>query len=278
MSAYTLKVIKKSLLTVVMIILSIVAVLPFIWMLSASFKPTGDIFKFPIKWIPERLTFQNYISVWFANIPFYSFLLNSIKVSTLSVIGEVFTSALAGYAFAKINFKGRNLVFVIYIASMMIPNQMMLVPRFVLFRLWGLYNTLWALILPGMFTAFGTFLLRQFFSGLPNELIEASKLDGCSHLKTFLLIALPLATPALCTLIIFSFVSSWNAYENPLVFISNKQLFTIPLGLLEFQSEDQTNYGAILAASVCSMLPIFILFLSLQKYFIKGIAMSGIKG
>lgn len=278
MKKSTLKLISKIIFTAIMLFLSIVMLLPFFWMLSASFKPTADVFQFPISWIPKRGSFQNYLTTWFAKIPFYIYILNSLKVSVASVIGEVCTSALAGYAFAKIKFKGRNVVFALYLATLIFPNQMLLVPRFVLYRFWGLYDSLWALILPGMFTAFGTFLLRQFFMTLPDELMESAKIDGCSHFKTFYSIALPLCKPAISTLIIFSFVGSWNNYENALVFLNTKTLFTIPLGLLQFQSDDATNYGAIMASAVISLVPIFALFLSLQKYFIEGIAMTGIKG
>jgi len=276
MSAKKMKMTWKIILTIIMLTMSVFMILPFLWMLSSSFKPTADVFEFPINWIPKKSIIDNYILVWHANFNIY--FSNSIKVSVASVTGEVFTSALAGYAFAKINFKGKNLVFVIYIATLMFPNQMLLVPRFSLYRLMGLYNTLWALICPGVFTAFGTFLFKQFFSTIPDELIEAAKLDGCYHLKILLRIVLPLSMPVICTLIIFSFVGTWNAYENPLVFLSNKKLFTLPLGLLQFQSDEATNYGAIMAASVISIMPVFLIFLGLQKYFISGIAMSGIKG
>lgn len=274
----TVRLTRKILMTLIMILLSILMILPFLWMLSASFKPNGDVFEFPIRWIPRSPTFENYLTVWFAKIPFYIYMLNSMKVSVISVLGELLTSSLAGYAFAKIKFKGRNVVFLLYIATLIFPNQMLLVPRFVLYRLWGLYDTHLALILPGVFTAFGTFLLRQFFMSVPDELIEAAKIDGAGYLRTFGQIALPLSKPAISTLLIFSFVGSWNNYENALVFLNSKMLYTIPLGLLQFQSDDVTNYAAIMAASVISLLPIFILFLLLQKNFVEGITMTGIKG
>ena len=273
-----LKLTRKYILTLVMIALSILAVTPFLWMLSASLKATAHVFDFPIQWIPKQPIFTNYVEVWFAQVPFYRYFLNSVQVSALSVAGDVFTSALAGYAFAKIDFKGRNLAFLLYIATLMFPSQMLLIPRFVLYRLIGLYNTLWALILPGAFTAFGTFLLRQFFMTIPDELVQAAKIDGSSYFRTFTRIMLPLSKPALSTLTIFSFVATWNDYAGPLVFLHSKNLYTIPLGLLQFQDDQQTNYGAIMAASACSLIPIFVIFLVLQKHFIEGIAMSGIKG
>ncbi|WMJ86260.1 carbohydrate ABC transporter permease [Anaerocolumna sp. MB42-C2] len=267
----------KIVFTILMGVISILMIIPFVWMLSASFKPDNEIFSFPIAWIPKKVTLTNYNRVWNSNVPFTTFFMNSVKVTTLSVIGEVFTSALAAYAFAKIKFKGRELIFLIYLSTLAFPNQMMLIPRFVVFREIGIYNTHLALILPGMFTAFGTFLLRQFFMSVPEELCESGKVDGASHLVIFLRIMIPLAIPAFSALIIFQFVSSWNEYESALVYIRDKRLATIPLGLNFFKDENSTSYGAIMAASVCSLIPIFTVFLIFQKQFVAGIATTGMK-
>jgi multiple sugar transport system permease protein len=264
-------------LTALMAGLSISMLIPFAWMLSASFKPDNEVFDVPIDWIPRTRTVANYVRVWGSTVPFATFFRNSLVVSTWCVVGEVCTSALAGYAFSKIRFRGRNVIFWLYVATLIFPGQMMLIPRFVLFRLTGLYNTLWTLILPGMFTAFGTFMLRQFFSTIPEELSESAKIDGASHFTVFSRIIVPLAVPAFSALIIFQFVGSWNEYEAPLVYIRNKQLATIPLGLTYFREENSTSYGAIMAASVCSLLPIFAVFLTFQKQFVAGIATSGLK-
>jgi multiple sugar transport system permease protein len=210
-------------------------------------------------------------------VPFHKFFLNSIKISVWCVLGEVCTSALAGYAFAKIKFKGREFIFWLYVATLIFPGQMMLIPRFVLFRLTGLYNTHWTLILPGMFTAFGTFMLRQFFSTIPDELSESAKIDGANHFTIFRKIILPLAIPAFSALIIFQFVGSWNEYEAPLVYIRTRDLATIPLGLSFFRDDNSASYGAIMAASVCSLIPIFAVFLTFQRQFVAGIATSGMK-
>jgi multiple sugar transport system permease protein len=251
--------------------------LPFAWMLSASFKPDNQVFNVPIDWIPGTPTLANYIKVWGSSVPFYLFFLNSLKVTIWCVLGEVCTSALAGYAFAKIKFRFRELIFWIYVATLIFPGQMMLIPRFVLFRLTGLYNTHWALILPGMFTAFGTFMLRQFFSTIPEELSESAKIDGANHFTIFCRIILPLSFAAISALIIFQFVGSWNDYEAPLVYLRTKELATIPLGLNFFRDENSSSYGAIMAASVCSLIPIFAVFLTFQKQFVAGIATSGMK-
>ncbi len=277
MKARTSKIIIKVLVTILMAFLSIIMITPFLWMLSASFKPDNQIFNFPIQWIPNPITWANYDRVWNSDVPFVTFFLNSTKVTVLSVLGEVFTSALAAYAFAKIKFKGRDIIFLIYLSTLAFPAQMMLIPRFVLFKVFGLYNTHWALILPGMFTAFGTFMLRQFFLSIPEDLSSAAKIDGAGHFTTFIRIILPLSTAAISALIIFQFVSSWNEYESALVYIRKKELATIPLGLNFFKEENSSSYGAIMAASTCALVPIFVVFLTFQKQFVAGIAASGFK-
>ncbi|MDR1636323.1 MAG: carbohydrate ABC transporter permease [Treponema sp.] len=271
------KLIIKTALTVLLASFSAIMLLPFAWMLSASFKPDNQVFNVPIAWIPKAPTLANYIKVWGSNVPFYIFFLNSLKVTIWCVMGEVCTSALAGYAFAKIKFRFRELIFWIYVATLIFPGQMMLIPRFVLFRITGLYNTHWALILPGMFTAFGTFMLRQFFSTIPEELSESAKIDGANHFTVFYRIVLPLSFAAVSALIIFQFVGTWNDYEGPLVYLRAKELATIPLGLNFFRDENSSSYGAIMAASVCSLVPIFAVFLTFQKQFVAGIATSGMK-
>lgn len=277
MKVHTSKIIIKVIITILMAILSIVMVMPFIWMLSASFKPDNEIFNFPIQWIPKTITFANYDRVWNSDVPFLTFFFNSTKVTVLSVLGEVITSALAAYAFAKIKFKGRETIFLIYLSTLAFPVQMMLIPRFVLFKVFGLYNTHWALILPGMFTAFGTFMLRQFFLSIPEDLSSAAKIDGAGHFTTFARIILPLSTAAISALVIFQFVGSWNEYESALVYIRSKELATIPLGLNFFKEENSSSYGAIMAASACALVPIFAVFLTFQKQFVVGIAASGFK-
>ncbi|MDR2552009.1 MAG: carbohydrate ABC transporter permease [Treponema sp.] len=277
MGSFRRKLTGKIIATLLMAFFSIVMLLPFVWMLSASFKPDNQVFNVPIDWIPRKATLANYIKVWGSSVPFYMFFLNSLKVTLWCVAGEVCTSALAGYAFAKIKFRGRDVIFWIYVATLIFPGQMMLIPRFVLFRLTGIYNTHWTLILPGMFTAFGTFMLRQFFSTIPEELSESAKIDGANHFIVFRRIILPLSFAAVSALIIFQFVGSWNDYEAPLVYLRSRNLATIPLGLSFFRDDNSASYGAIMAASVCSLIPIFAVFLTFQKQFVAGIATSGMK-
>lgn len=271
----------KIVLTFLLAAFSIIMLLPFAWMLSASFKPNNQIFNVPIQWIPETPTLENYARVWLVRSAFDTsfsvFFFNSLKVTIWCVVGEVCTSALAAYAFAKIKFRFREFFFWLYVATLVFPVQMMLIPRFVLYRLIGLYNTHWALILPGMFTAFGTFMLRQFFATIPDELSESAKLDGANHFQIFFRIVVPLSFAAVSALVIFQFVGSWNELESALVYIREKRLMTIPLGLLTFRDENSANYGAIMAGSVCALIPIFVVFLAFQKQFVAGIATSGMK-
>jgi len=269
--------ITKIFLTLLLSAFSIMMLLPFAWMISASFKLDNQIFDFPIRWIPKTPTIANYVRVWGSRTPFHLFFINSIKVTFFCVVGEVLTSALAAYAFAKIKFRLRNFFFWLYVSTLIFPGQMMLIPRFVLYRLIGLYNTHWALILPGMFTAFGTFMLRQFFLTIPDELSESAKIDGANHFTIFLRIVIPLSFAAISALIIFQFVGSWNEFESALVYLREQRLFTIPLGLLSFRDENSSSYGAIMAASVCALVPIFVVFLTFQKQFVAGIATSGMK-
>jgi multiple sugar transport system permease protein len=270
---------QKQTMTVVMSILGFAMVLPFLWMLSASFKSSMNIFKYPIEWIPKNPRLENYTTVWLnKTYPFYLFFFNSLKVALLSIAGLIFISSTAAYAFAKIDFKGKNLIFMIYLATMMIPAQATLVPRFALFRNLGIYDTHWALIFPASFNIVGIFMLRQFFISIPKELSESAKIDGAGYIRIWWQIILPLAKPALLSLVILGFVWSWNDYTNALIFITTKEKYTIPVGLQAFMEDDMTQYNLIMTGATCAILPIILLFLFSQKYFIKGIATSGIKG
>ncbi|GCL74108.1 MULTISPECIES: carbohydrate ABC transporter permease [Paenibacillus] len=268
----------KLVMTVVFTALAVIMITPFLWMISSSFKLPADMFKYPIDWIPERFVLDNYKEVWFGKYPFLLYYWNSIKITALTVGGCLITSALAGFAFAKLRFKGRDLLFVLYLATMIIPSQILLVPRFILFDKLGMLNTHMSLILPGMFTVLGTFIMRQFFSTLPNELLEAAKVDGAGYWRMFWQISLPLTKPALVTLLILTFTWHWNEYENPLIFLRDNHLYTIPLALTNYVDENSTNYTLIMAASVSALLPLIAIVSIFQKWFIEGIASTGIKG
>jgi multiple sugar transport system permease protein len=268
----------KIIVSLLMGIFSLLMVIPFLWMISTSFKVNGEVFVYPIQWIPKQWHFENYQQVWTGSNPFFVFYYNSLKITIITVVGSLITSAMAGFAFARLQFKGRNFLFLLYLSTMMIPSQVLLLPRFILFDKMQLINDHLSIILPGMFTILGTFLMRQFFSTLPNELLEAAKVDGAGYWRTFWQICLPLTKPALITLLILTFTWHWNDYENPLIFLRDKHLFTIPLGLTTYVEEFGTNYVLSMAASVSALLPLLILVIICQKWFVEGIASSGLKG
>lgn len=268
----------KIILTAIAASIGIVMVLPLVWMLSASLKTEIEVFTYPIQWIPETIRWRNYQEVWAGLYPFGTFYWNSIQVTTISVTGLVITSSLAAYSFAKLQYPGRDVLFLAYLSTMMIPPQVLLVPRFILFRNFGILNTHWALILPGIFIIFGVFLLRQFFTTIPNELSESAIIDGANHLTIWSRIIMPLAKPGLVSLVIVSFVWRWNDYEEPLIFLFSRDLFTIPVGLTLFVDEFETRYSLIMAATVSAIVPVLAVFLAGQKFFVQGIVTSGLKG
>jgi multiple sugar transport system permease protein len=269
--------VRRVLLVVILLVLSYLFLFPFFWMLSSSLKTEKDMFLFPIKWIPKKILWENYYNAW-TKAKFNVFYLNSIKVSLIVTFGQVVTSIMAAYAFAKIAFKGKNVIFLIYIGTMMIPFQVLMIPQFLLFRVLNIYDTHWALILPAMFSAFGTFMLRQYFLGIPLELSEAARIDGCSEFRIMTNVIVPLSMPAILSLSIFILRWTWNDYLAPLIYINKQSLKTIPLGLAQFSGEYETAYTMIMAAAIIAVLPMVIAYLSAQKSFIKGIAMSGVKG
>jgi multiple sugar transport system permease protein len=268
----------KLLYTLGACLVGMLMLLPFIWMLSASFKRESEIFVYPIQWIPQSWEFRNYLEVWTGRAPFGLFYLNSISVAVWTVIGQVLTSAMAAYAFARINFRGRNAVFLLYLATMIIPPQVTLIPKFILFNWMGLLDTHLSVILPGVFSAFGVFMLRQFFVALPFELSESARIDGAGEFRIWWQIIMPLAKPAVASLIILAFVWTWNDYMTPLVFLRSKELYTIPLGLDYFMDDVGTEYSLIMAAAVSAVVPLVLVYLAGQKFFIESIAASGIKG
>lgn len=264
---------------VVMWGIAIAFLLPFAWMILSSLKREIDVFKLPVRWWPDPLTWKNYVTVWTGAHPLTRYVGNSLIVAVVRVLGELLTSSLAAYAFARLRFRGRDGLFLLYVSTLIIPFQMLLVPRFILFKQLQLYDTLWALILPGIFTVLGTFLLRQFFMGIPQELSDAARIDGASEFQIYWRVILPLARPALASLAILAFVWSWNDYETPLVMLTSERNFTIPLGLTAYIDEGGGFSAAlIMAGSVSSIVPILVVFLVMQRQFIQALARTGIKG
>mgnify|MGYP003938641617 CR=1 FL=1 len=270
-------VIARSLTYVLLIALAMLMLLPFIWMASASLKLDKDVFRFPIEWIPRDPQWSNYTTIW-TRIPFLTFILNTLKLTTIITFLQVATSSFAAYAFAKLEFKGRDFLFLAYLGSIAIPWQVYMIPQFILMRELGLVDTHLSLILLQAFTAFGVFLLRQFFISIPNEILDAARIDGLSEYGIYFRIMLPLSKPALATLTIFSAVFVWNDFMGPLIYLHSESLKTIQLGLRMFIQQYSTDYALIMAASLISLIPVMALFFAFQRFFVEGIGTTGIKG
>ena len=261
----------------ILILITALMLIPFLWMLSASLKMNKDVFSFPIKWIPENPRWKNYIDIW-TKIPLLTFVKNSTKLTIIVTLLQLFTSSFAAYAFAKMDFKGKNLLFLGYIATIAVPWQAYMVPQFMMMRAWHLNNTHLAIICLQAFSAFGVFLMKQFYEGVPSALCEAARIDGLTEYGIWFRVMLPLSKPALSTLTIFTFVSTWNDFLGPLIYLTRDEVKTIQIGLRMFIRQYSAEYGLIMAASVIALIPVLIIFLALQKYFVQGVAATGIKG
>lgn len=271
--------ISKVITTVIISIFGLAFLLPFIWMISASFKLETDVLKFPIEWIPTTWNVvQNYSEVWLGDNSFALYYWNSIKVAVLTTFLSVSVSCLAAYAFAKVNFKGRDILFLIVLATYMIPPQAIVVPQYLMYSSVGLIDTHTGLILLNSFSAFGTFMLRQFFLGVNDEIIESARIDGAGHFRTFFSIAMPLVRPAIATYAILRFIWTWNDYQNPLIFLRSNTLYTIQIGIEQFADSHGSIYSLMMAAAVSAIIPVLIVFIIGQKQVIEGISLGGVKG
>ena len=269
--------ISKFLIYFFLIVITACMLLPFLWMLSSSFKLNKDVFGFPIQWIPKNPRWQNYVDIW-TQIPLLTFVKNTVKITVVVTLLQLFTSSFAAYALAKMQFKGKNALFLGYIATIAVPWQAYMVPQFMMMSSWHLNNTHLAIMCLQAFSAFGVFLMKQFYEGVPTELCEAARIDGLSEYGIWWHIMLPLSLPALSTLTIFTFVNTWNDFLGPLIYLTKTELKTIQIGLRMFITQYSAEYGLIMAASVVALIPVLIVFLSLQKYFVQGVASTGIKG
>ncbi|MBY3118488.1 MULTISPECIES: carbohydrate ABC transporter permease [Rhizobium] len=261
----------------IVIAVTLIMLMPFAWMLSASLKLSRDVFAFPIEWIPSEPQWQNYVDIW-TKIPLALFIYNTSKLTIIVTLLQLLTSSFAAYAFAKLNFPYKNTLFLGYIATIAMPWQVYMVPQFLLMREFGLNNTHLALICLQAFTAFGVFLMRQFYMSIPTELCEAARIDGMNEYQIWARIMLPLSKPALSTLTIFTFVTTWNDFLGPMIYLTKTELKTVQVGLRMFISQYSAEYGLIMAASVVALIPVLIVFLSLQRFFVEGIASTGLKG
>ena len=267
----------KILLYVVLIALALFTLIPFVWMLSSSLKLDREVFTYPIRWIPETFHWENYQLIW-TKVPLLTYFKNTAIIAILVTFIQTLTSSFAAYAFAKLNFRGRNVLFICYVATIAVPWQTYMLPQFILMRSMGLYDTLWAIVVLQSFSAFGVFLMRQFYQGVPTELCEAARIDGLSEYGIWARIMLPLSRAAIATLVIFTFVGTWNDYMGPMIYLTRDVNKTVQVGLRRFIQENSSDYHLIMAVSVCSLLPVSVVFLALQKYFIQGIATTGLKG
>jgi multiple sugar transport system permease protein len=268
--------IKKIIFYIVLVLGSVVMILPFLWMLSTSLKTSDATMLLPPEWIPKNITFENFVEVT-ETMPMGKFFMNSIFVAIVSTFFQVIVCAMAGYAFARIDFKGREVLFYIYLGTLMVPSQVTLTPLFIIMRSFGWINTYKALILPGIFSAFGTFLMRQFFKGIPKSLEEAAFIDGAGYISIFFRIILPLAKPVLATLWVFGFMASWNNYLWPLIITSDASHMTLPLGLASLQGRWTTDWNVLMAGTLISIVPIVFVYVFTQKYIIKGMTHTGLK-
>lgn len=251
---------------------------PFLWMIRTSLLTEPDSARFPPIWIPSYFNLQSYIGALTIQ-PFARYIFNSLFVALIAIITQLLTASMGAYAFARLRFPGRDRIFLLYLATMLIPGQVTLVPFYVLVSWLGWVDSYMGLIVPGMFSVFITFLLRQFFLSIPMELEDAAKIDGAGYLRSYATIVLPLSKPVLATAAIFIFIGSWGSFLWPLLVIRTPELRTVPLGLAAFQQQQgHTNIPQLMAGSTMAIIPIIIVFLFLQRYYIEGITLSGLKG
>lgn len=277
-SAHKKAVLSKVIVYLILFILAAAMLIPFLWMFSASIKNDREVFLMnPFVFIPETPKWSNYLTIW-TKIPFGKFVENTVFLTIVVTALQLLTSSFAAYAFAKLDFKFKNKLFLAYIATIAMPWQVYMVPQFIMMRRMGLNDKLLAMICLQAFSAFGVFMMKQFYEGIPDDLCEAARIDGMNEYRIYSTIMLPLSKPALSTLTIFTFVATWNDYLGPLIYLKSPEKKTIQLGLKMFISQYSSDYGLIMAGSVISLIPVIIVFLILQKYFVEGVASTGLKG
>ena len=269
----------RILATLLVWMLGIMMVIPFVWMVSTSFKGINSVFTFPIEWIPKNPTLKGYQALFSGTIPFFTYFFNSVKVSAIALVGTFFSCTMAGYAYAKIRFYGRDKLFMLKLITTMLPSMVTMLPTYMIYSKLGLLNTHASLWLGYFFGGtFGVFLMRQAFLSIPDSLIESARLDGASNFRIYWSIALPNTKGSVSTLLFMYFLWSWNDYEKPLLYLWDKKLFTLPLAVKVFSDDQMQNYPAIMAANVIMLLPIMIAFISCQKFFVKSLVGSAVKG
>lgn len=270
----------KAVAYLVLSFMALVSIFPFLWMVSTSLKGPGQIFAWPPQLVPDPLLWSNYPGV-FETMPFHRYFLNTVFYTTAVVCGQLLFCSLAGFAFARLQFPGRDLIFVLYLATLMIPATVTFVPSFIIMREFGWYNTIWAMTIPGMFgSAFGTFLMRQFMLTIPSELDDAAVIDGASKIRIFLQIIAPLSKPAMAVLAVFTITTVWNDFVWPLIMLADRDLYTLTLGLASFQGgmQSYTYWAGLMAAATMTIAPLILIFLFAQRFFTEGISLTGMGG
>lgn len=258
--------------------LSVLFMLPFMWMISTSLKPAQQVFTFPPEFFPTAFQWRNYVDGW-TLLPFTTFLRNSLVVTLSNVVGNLISCSLVAYGFARLRARGSNLLFLLLLGTLMIPREVTIVPTFILFSELKLVNTLWPLILPAWFGyPFFIFLLRQFFMSIPMDLDDAARIDGASSLRILFYIILPLSRPALATVAIFAFIGNWNNLLDPLIYLRSTEKFTLALGLNLFRGQHFTAFNQLMAVSIITLIPVLVLFFVSQKYFVQGVTLTGMGG
>lgn len=257
---------------------ALILMVPLAWMISTSLKDLGDVFYFPPRWIPDPIRWSNYIEV-FRVVPFGRYIFNTAQIVLVDVVGKVLSCSLVAFSFARLRWRGRDTLFLIMLATLMLPSQVTLIPQFILYRKLGWIDTYLPLVLPNWFGGpFLTFLLRQFYMTIPLELDDAARIDGASLFGIYWRIILPLSKPALTAVAIFMFNGSWNAFLGPLIYLHSREKYVIALGLRSFMQEYYTEWHLLMAGSLIAMVPVLVIFFFAQKYFIQGVVFTGVKG
>lgn len=256
----------------------IVFLMPLLWMLSSSIKQGHEVFATNFQWIPDEIQWVNYLRVWtHEKVPFWKLYLNSLTIAGVGTVGELIIASMAGYSLSKINYKGRDLIFVLMLITMMIPAQATIIPKYVLFQEMDLYNNLWALILPAWFNVTSIFLLKQFYASLPGDLMEAAKIDGANHFQIWWKVMLPLTKPAMVTCAVLAFINSWNEYLSAIVFLPEAKNYTVSQGI-QYWMQMSDEHNLMMTAAASAIVPVVVLFLFTQRYFVESIATTGVKG
>ncbi|MEV0388544.1 carbohydrate ABC transporter permease [Nonomuraea sp. NPDC050643] len=260
-----------------LIVVTALVLVPFAWMVSSSLKQDNEVFAVPIQWIPDELRWSNFAEIW-ERIPLLTYLGNSAFLSVTVTCLQVLTGSFAAYGFSKVRFPGRDALFLAYIGTIAVPWQAYMVPQYIMMQKAELTDTYWSIILLQAFGAFGVFLMRQYYMSIPDDLCEAARIDGLSEYGIYRRIMLPLSKPALASLALLTFVNTWNDYMGPFIYLTSNELWTVQLGLRSFVGQYDAEYAMIMTGAVLSVLPILVIFLFGQRYFIQGIATSGLKG